>query len=73
LAWSFLPLSIDPTENWRDDVMTQLPLFPPPVAPGTPLPSKIRREVRDLVAELMIAVIVASAETRPARGKDSHE
>lgn len=53
--------------------MTQLPLFPPPATPGTPLPSKVRREVRDLVAELLIAVIVASAETRQARGKDSHE
>ena len=53
--------------------MTQLPLFPPPAVPGTPLPSKIRRKVRDLVAELLIAVIVASAETRQARGKDSHE
>jgi hypothetical protein len=73
LAWSFLQLSINPEETWREDVMTQLLLFPLPAAPSTPLPGTVRREVRDLVAELLIAVIVASAETRPARGKDSHE
>ena len=53
--------------------MTQLHLFPPPASPSKPLSDEVRREVRDLLADLLIAVIVASAEKRQPQGKDGHE
>lgn len=53
--------------------MTQLHLFPLPASPNKPLSDKVRREARDLLADLLIAVIVANAEKQQPRGKDGHE
>jgi hypothetical protein len=52
--------------------MIQLGLFPPPAAPDNPLPEKARREAGELLAELLIAVIDASAETRRSREGDGN-
>lgn len=52
--------------------MIQLRLFPPPAAPDKPLPEEVRREARDLVAELLIAVIVANAETQLTRWEETN-
>jgi len=42
--------------------MNQLRLFPPSAAPKQPLSNKVLKEVRDLVIELLIAVITANSE-----------
>jgi len=51
--------------------MMQLQLFPPPASPSTPLPSKVRREAKTLLANLLIAV--AGAKKPQPKGKDGHE
>ncbi len=53
--------------------MIQLQLFPPPASPSGPLPGKVRSEVTDLVANLLIAVTEANSKKQQPRGKDSHE
>ena len=50
--------------------MTQLRLFPPPAAPDKPLPDQVRREARELVTDLLIAVIESSTETQRSREGD---
>ncbi len=52
--------------------MIQLHLFPPPAAPDKPLPDEVRGEARDFVADLLIAVIVASTEKHRSREGDSN-
>ncbi len=52
--------------------MIQLHLFPPPATPDKPLPDEVRGQARDLVAELLIAVIVARSEKQPTREGDSN-
>ena len=47
--------------------MNQLRLFPPPAAPKQPLPDKARREARDLMIELLTAVITTGAEKQQSR------
>jgi hypothetical protein len=47
--------------------MIQLCLFPPPAAPKQPLPDKVRKEARNLMAELLKAVIVADAKQQPCQ------
>lgn len=53
--------------------MIQLHLFPPPAAPDKPLPEEVRRQARELVSDLLIAVIVARSEKQPTREGDSNE
>jgi hypothetical protein len=53
--------------------MTQLHLFPPPAAPGAPLPAKVRGEAKNLLASLLIAVSQANSKQHQPRGKDGHE
>jgi hypothetical protein len=53
--------------------MVQLHLFPPPTSPGTPLPGKVRGEVKELVASLLIVVAEANSKKQLPRRKDSHE
>ncbi len=53
--------------------MIQLQLFPPSASPSEPLPGKVRSEVKDLVASLLIAVTEVNSKKRQPRGKDSHE
>ncbi len=52
--------------------MIQLRLFPPPAAPDKPLPDEVRRKARDLVSDLLIAVIAARCEKQRSREGDSH-
>lgn len=49
--------------------MNQLRLFPPPAAPKQPLSDKVRREARDLVIELLTAVITTGAEKQQNQGE----
>ena len=51
--------------------MIQLRLFPPPAAPDKPLPDEVRRQAREPVRDLLIAVILASAEKQSPREEDS--
>jgi len=51
--------------------MIQLQLFPPPAAPGAPLPSKVRGEAKNLLASLLIAV--TEAKKRQPQVKSGHE
>jgi len=39
--------------------MQQLSLFPPPAAPPKPLPDDARNEARNLVSDLLVAVMTA--------------
>ena len=52
--------------------MIQLHLFPPPAAPDEPLPEAVRRKARDLVSDLLIAVIAACSEKQPSGEGDSN-
>ena len=47
--------------------MNQLRLFLPPAAPKQPLPKRAQKEARDLMAELLIAVITAGAKQQQAQ------
>ena len=51
--------------------MMQLLLFPPPVAPGAPLPSTVRGEAKNLLASLLIAV--TETKKRQSQEKSGHE
>ena len=42
--------------------MSQLPLFPLPGAPKTPLPHESLREARDLLAELLVVLLESTSE-----------
>ena len=47
--------------------MTQLRLFPPPAANSRPLPEAVRREVRERLADLLVAVVVLSTKKEQTR------
>ena len=51
--------------------MIQLNLFPPPAAPDRPLPDEVRKQADVLVADLLIAVIEATAERQRSQEGDS--
>lgn len=53
--------------------MIQLQLFPPPAAPGAPLPSKVRGEAKNLLASLLIAVAEVKGKKRPPQETSGHE
>ncbi len=50
--------------------MIQLRLFPPPASPDKPLPDNVRRQASELVSDLLIAVILASADKQRSQEKD---
>jgi hypothetical protein len=47
--------------------MNQLRLFQPPAAPKQSLPDKARREARDLLIELLMAMLTTSAERQQSQ------
>ena len=51
--------------------MIQLQLFPPPAAPGAPLPSKVRGEAKSLLASLLI--VVTEGKKPQSQEKSGHE
>ncbi len=54
--------------------MSQLPLFPSAAANARPLPEATRRELRERVSDLLVAVLLALAEAqRPRKGVQSDE
>ena len=54
--------------------MSQFSLFPSPAANDKPLPEAVRREVRERVRDLLVAVLLASVEKqRPREGEESDE
>ncbi len=53
--------------------MTQLSLFPPPAASDRPLPESVRKQARELVSALLIAVFEARGETQRRREADEDE
>ena len=53
--------------------MNQLRLFPPPAAPKQPLPDKVRREARNLIAELLMVVIVVAAKKKQSEEEEIDE
>lgn len=53
--------------------MVQLHLFPSPKSPSTPVPGKVRGEVKELVASLLIVVAEANSKKQLPRRKNGHE
>lgn len=53
--------------------MDQLRLFPRPGAIRKPLTREVRSESRELLAEMLIAVIVDRSKERPTPGGDTDE
>jgi hypothetical protein len=53
--------------------MVQLHLFSPTASPGTPLPGKVRGEVKELVASLLIVVAEANSKKQLPRRKTNDE
>jgi hypothetical protein len=53
--------------------MPQLNLFPPPGAMTQPLPHEVQTQVRQLLAELLAAVLVTTAENPSNREGKNHE
>jgi hypothetical protein len=49
--------------------MSQLNLFPPPGALTQPLPPEVQMQVRQLLAELLAALAVTSAEPANREGE----
>ena len=54
--------------------MNQLPLFPSAATNARPLPEAVRRELRERVSDLLVAVLLTMAEKqRPRKGVQSDE